>query len=44
MANLDPIDFKVSLYIKVNVMTGKMTIDWHRIGQMPFWRVSWIIK
>ena len=48
MAYLNPIDFKVGLYIKVNVNAGqnkfevhiseylaKMTINWHRIGQMP---------
>ena len=30
MANLDPIDFKVSLYIKVNVNDGKND---HRLAQ-----------
>ena len=42
MANLGLIDFKLGLYIKVNVNTGhvskhlaKMAINWHKISQMP---------
>ena len=46
MANLGLIDFKLGLYIKINVNTGqfkvhisklsaKMAINWHKIGQMP---------
>ena len=50
MANFGQIDFKLGLYIKVNVNTGeknskfisnklaKMAINWHKIGQMPLWR------
>ena len=49
-ANLSLIDFKIGLYIKVNVSMGKtnlkfistnlpkMAINWHKIGQMPLWR------
>ena len=46
MANLGLIDFKIGLYIKVNVKTNlksistnlaKMAINWHKIGQMPLW-------
>ena len=49
MANLGLIDFKIDLYIKVNVNPGqtnfksisnnlaKMAINWHKIGQMPLW-------
>ena len=48
-ANLGLIDFKIGLYIQVNVTTGKtnlksistnslkMAINWHKIGQMPLW-------
>ena len=48
-ANLGLIEFKIGLYIKVNVTTGKtnlksiytnslkMAINWHKIGQMPLW-------
>ena len=47
MANFGLIDFKMGLYIKVNVTVGKtnlksistnlpkMAINWHKIGQMP---------
>ena len=47
MANLGLIDYKIGLYIKVNVNAGqkklksisnnlaKMAINWHKIGQMP---------
>ena len=50
MANLGLIDFKIGLYIKVNVNAGqknlksistnlpKMAFNWHKIGQMPLWR------
>ena len=49
MASLGLIDFKIGLYIKVNVNTGqkkmksisnnlaKMAINWYKIGQMPLW-------
>ena len=49
MANLGLIDFKIGLFIKVNVNAGKtnlksisnnlakMAINWHKIGQMPLW-------
>ena len=49
-ANLSLIDFKIGLFIKVNVTTGKtnlkfistnlpkMAINWHKIGQMPLLR------
>ena len=49
MANLSLIDFKIGWYIKVSVNPGqknmksistnlpKMTINWHKIGQMPLW-------
>ena len=52
MANLSMIDFKIGLYIKVNVNVGKtnlksisnnlakMIINWHKIGQMPLWRMN----
>ena len=38
--NLGLIEFKLGLYIKVNVSSylkkiGKMAINWHKIGQMP---------
>ena len=36
MANLGLIDFKIGLYIKVNL--PKMAINWHKIDQMPLWR------
>ena len=44
MANLGLIDFKLGLYIKVNVNNGqkhlkfisqKIWSKWHKIGQMP---------
>ena len=40
MANLGLIEFKLGLYIKVNVnlylkKIGKMAINWYKIGQMP---------
>ena len=47
MANLGLIDFKLCLYIKINVNAGqkievriskhlaKMAINWHKIGQIP---------
>ena len=35
MANLGLIDFKIGMYIKVNVNLTKMVIKWHKIGQMP---------
>ena len=44
MANLGLIDFKLGLYIKVNVNKfefhiskhlAKIDINWHKIGQMP---------
>ena len=51
IANLGLIDFKLGLYIKVDVNTwakqvsspyiknlAKMTINWHKIGQLPLWR------
>ena len=46
MANFGLIDFKIGLYIKVNVTylksistnLLKMAINWHKIGQMPLWR------
>ena len=47
MANFGLIDFKLVLYIKVNVNTNfklisnklaKMAINWHKIGQMPVWQ------
>ena len=49
MANLGPIDFKIGLYIKVNVKNfevriskhlAKMAINLHKTGQMPLWRVN----
>ena len=47
MANLGMIDFKIGLYIKVNVNVkslsnklDKMAINWHKIGQMPLWRMN----
>ena len=52
MANLGVIDFKIGLYIKVNVNVGqkklksisnnlaKMAINWHKIGQMPHRRMD----
>ena len=37
MANFGMIDFKLGLYIKVNV--NAVAINWHKIGQMPlFWQ------
>ena len=43
MANFGLIDFKLGLYIKVNVNAGKnklakMAINRHKIGQMPLWQ------
>ena len=53
MANFGLIDFKIGLYMKVNVNDGqnifevhisnslvKMAINWHKIGQMPLWRMN----
>ena len=45
MANLGLINFKIGLFIKVDVNAGqnkstnlaKMAINWHKIGQMPLW-------
>ena len=48
-ANLGLIDFKIGLYIKINVNAGqnkfevrlaKMAMNWHKIGQMPLWRMN----
>ena len=56
MANLGLIDFKIGLYIKINVNMGKtnlkyisknlakMAINWHKIGQMPLWRMNIYLK
>ena len=49
MASLFMIDFKLGMYIKVNVSLGQnkfevhisrhLAINWHRIGQIPlFWQ------
>ena len=42
MASLGPINYKIVFYTKVNVNEGhiskrlaKMSINWHRINQMP---------
>ena len=47
IANLGLIDFKIGIYIKVNVNNkfevnnlAKMAINWHKIGQMPLWRMN----
>ena len=52
MANLGLIDFKIGLYIEVNVSVGKNkfevhiyqfaqnAINCHKIGQMPLWRMD----
>ena len=52
LANLGLIDFKIGLYINVNVNVGqnnlksisnnlaKMAINWHSIGQMPLWHMN----
>ena len=48
MVNLGQIDFKIDLYIKVNINDGqnefnnlaKMAINWHKIGQMPLLRMN----
>ena len=50
MANLGPIDFKIGLYIKVNVIEGQnkcedhilkhLARNWQNIGQMPLFRVN----
>ena len=48
-ANLGLIDFKIGLYIKINVNAGqnkfevrlaKMAMNCHKIGQMSLWRMN----